>query len=290
MLEIHPIKGGFVKLIDVMGSDTSIVEAARISYGDGTRTVTKDRGLIRYLMRNNHTTPFEMVEMKFHIRIPMDCWRQFVRHRTFNVNEYSTRYSIAINETQKTDPSDWRVQSKKNKQGSGDFFEEKEGRIMSEQENNLHEISRDIYEDRIKKGVSREQARKDLPLATFTEVIVKNDLHNLLHFLKLRLDKHAQLEIRLYAQAIADMVKKTFPITWQAFEDYKLNSVTFTHAELHALFAYLREDNEYSFGWDNKEAFFKQLDTEDRTEYNRLLETLSKRERQEFYEKIVDFL
>ena len=158
---------GFIKVIDVMGGDHSIVQAARVSYGAGTKSVNEDRGLIRYLMRHYHTTPFEMAEIKFMIKCPMDVWRQAIRHRMANVNEYSTRYSIAIDEMATTPAEEWRFQSTTNKQGSGEFLPEDLGFDLSEREKYFQEEALRVYQDRIDAGVAREQARKDLPLSTY---------------------------------------------------------------------------------------------------------------------------
>jgi thymidylate synthase (FAD) len=224
---------GFIRAVDYMGTDQSIVQAARVSYGDGTKKVNDDEGLIRYLVRNQHSSPIEMCELKLHVRVPMDCWRQWIRHRTASVNEVSTRYSIAIDSAQKTDYNKWRLQATENKQGSSGFIiDELDGRMLSADEVNLQEHARNVYKQRLDKGIAREQARKDLPLSTYTEAYWKCDLHNLLHFLRLRLDKHAQLEIRLYAQAIADVVKIWVPYTWSAFSDYILNTVKLTDREI----------------------------------------------------------
>jgi thymidylate synthase (FAD) len=217
---------GFIRVIDYMGGDESIVQAARVSYGKGTKKLSEDKGLIRYLLRNQHTTPFEMCEIKLHLRVPMDCWRQWIRHRTANVNEYSTRYSIAIDAAQKTQSTQWRKQSTDNKQGSESFLDKDIGIILSEKESKIQKDIWEIYEERIKNGVSREQARKDLPLSTYTEAYWKVDLHNLLNFLRLRMDSHAQFEIRSYANIIGnEIVRKWCPLTWQAFEDYQINSI-----------------------------------------------------------------
>lgn len=227
---------GFVRVIDYLGSDQSIVQAARVSYGKGTKQVSQDRGLIRYLLRHRHTTPFEMCEIKLHIRIPMDAWRQWIRHRTANVNEYSTRYSLAIESAQTTYPDQWRMQSTDNKQGSSGFFDTKIGNEMTADEKYLHEKTREIYNKRVAQGVAREQARKDLPLSTYTEAYWKIDLHNLLHFLELRMEKNAQLEIREYANTIGnEIVKRWAPIAWEAFEEYALNSKEFSGFELELL-------------------------------------------------------
>ena len=224
---------GFVCLVDVMGDDSSVVQAARVSYGDGTRKVSDDRTLIRYLLRHRHTTPFEMAEVKFLVRVPMDCWRQWIRHRTANVNEYSTRYSLAIDAAQTTPPEEWRTQAKNNRQGSGDPLSPEVGQKLTKQETELQQHMKDVYNERIEAGVAREQARKDLPLATYTEAYWKVDLHNLLHFLALRMDSHAQLEIRDYATTIGEqIVAKLFPVVWEAFQDYRMQSAFLTRLDV----------------------------------------------------------
>lgn len=227
-------------LIDVMGNEQSIVDAARVSYGAGTKRVSEDKHLIRYLMRHRHTTPFEMCELVIRVRVPMDCWRQWIRHRTASVNEYSTRYSKAIDAAQRTDPGCWRGQATNNKQGSSGFLDT-QGMHLSEKEGALQNLSREIYEERLRLGVAREQARKDLPLSTYTEAYWKCDLHNLLHFLSLRMDPHAQLEIRLYANAIAEIVKVWLPNVWEAFEDYRLQAMHLSRMEIEGLRAILAQ-------------------------------------------------
>ncbi len=214
---------GFVCLVDVMGDDGSVVQAARVSYGEGTKRVSDDRTLIRYLLRHRHTTPFEMAEIKLLVRVPMDCWRQWIRHRTANVNEYSTRYSVAIDAAQATAPTQWRKQAEQNRQGSGEPLPVEIGERLTAAESKFQAQARELYNERLEAGVAREQARKDLPLATYTEAYWKIDLHNLLHFLALRMDSHAQEEIRLYSAAIGEnIVKPLFPVVWEAFEDYRL--------------------------------------------------------------------
>ena len=231
---------GFVRLVDCLGNDGAIVQAARVSYGKGTDTKRKDRTLIRYLMRNRHTSPFEMVEMKFHLRVPMDAWRQWIRHRTANVNEYSTRYSIAIDDKQETEPDKWRFQSEDNKQGSEGFLDIETGKYLSQREEELHNLAKQVYNERIEKGVAREQARKDLPLSNYTEAYWKIDLHNLFHFLKLRMDKKAQYEIKQYANVIGnEIVKRVVPISYEAFEDYVLNAFTLSRSEQIAIYKIL---------------------------------------------------
>jgi thymidylate synthase (FAD) len=232
---VRVLDDGFVRVADYMGTDASIVQAARVSYGEGTRKVHEDRGLIRYLMRHRHTTPFEMCEIKLHIRVPMDVWRQWIRHRTANVNEYSTRYSIAIDAAQRTAAADWRLQASTNRQGSEGSLTNRDAQLadhLTKQEQLLQEHARAVYEERLKHGVAREQARKDLPLSTYTEAYWKIDLHNLLHFLSLRMDHHAQHEIRQYACLIGHKIVAAWcPLTWQAFQDYRLDALTFSAPE-----------------------------------------------------------
>jgi thymidylate synthase (FAD) len=224
---------GFIRVVDYMGTDASIVQAARVSYGAGTKKVHQDRGLIRYLMRHRHSTPFEMCELKLHLRVPMDCWRQWIRHRTANVNEYSTRYSIAIDASQATKSGEWRLQAETNRQGSKGILNTEIGKELSRQEKELQDRAREVYNLRLEHGVAREQARKDLPLSTYTEAYWKIDLHNLLHFLQLRMDDHAQYEIRCYAKVIGhEIVKRWCPLTWDAFIDYLSRSISFSGNEI----------------------------------------------------------
>ena len=223
---------GFVRVIDYMGNDTSIVQAARVSYGDGTKKGSDDGHLIRYLMRHRHSTPFEMCELKLHVRAPMDVWRQWIRHRTASVNEYSTRYSLAIDAARTLSPAEWRLQSATNRQGSGEAAPEELGRELSAGEKRFHEEARALYEKRIAAGVSREIARKDLPLSTYTEAYWKCNLRNLLHFLSLRMPEAAQYEIRAYAETIGrEIVSRWVPLAWKAFRDYELGATTFSEPE-----------------------------------------------------------
>jgi thymidylate synthase (FAD) len=220
---------GFVALVDCMGDDGSVVQAARVSYGEGTRKVSDDRQLIRYLLRHAHTTPFEMAELKFVVRVPMDCWRQWIRHRTASVNEYSTRYSLAIDSMQTTADGEWRTQATSNRQGSAGLLDAAAGTKMTVAETELQGLARKVYEERLEAGIAREQARKDLPLSTYTEAYWKIDLHNLLHFLALRMDSHAQLEIRRYSETIGhEIVKPLFPLVWEAFLDYRVEAMRLT--------------------------------------------------------------
>jgi len=226
------LNDGFVCLVDVMGDDQAVVQAARVSYGEGTRKVSDDRGLIRYLLRHRHTTPFEMAEIKLLVRVPMDCWRQWIRHRTANVNEYSTRYSLAIDAMQTTEPDAWRTQATQNRQGSAGLLDAEHGAQLTAAEADFQRSARELYEQRIALGIAREQARKDLPLSTYTEAYWKVDLHNLLHFLALRMDSHAQWEIREYATAIGrSIVQPLFPLVWEAFVDYRVDGLFLSRLE-----------------------------------------------------------
>ncbi|QDU41893.1 Thymidylate synthase ThyX [Symmachiella dynata] len=226
------LNDGFVCLVDVMGDDSSVVQAARVSYGEGTKKVSDDRTLIRYLLRHRHTTPFEMAEIKLLVRVPMDCWRQWIRHRTANVNEYSTRYSVAIDAAQTTAPDQWRQQANLNRQGSSGALPVEIGEKLSAAEAKFQADARQLYDERLEAGVAREQARKDLPLATYTEAYWKVDLHNLLHFLALRMDSHAQEEIRHYSTTIGEnIIKPLFPVVWEAFEDYRLGGKFLTRLD-----------------------------------------------------------
>ncbi|RMG64245.1 MAG: FAD-dependent thymidylate synthase [Calditrichaeota bacterium] len=236
---------GFIRVVDYMGSDASIVQAARVSYGKGTKQVHQDRGLIRYLMRHRHTTPFEMCEIKLHVRVPMDCWRQWIRHRTANINEYSTRYSIAIDAAQATAPDQWRLQARSNRQGSAGLLDADTGARLSQREAQLQRLAREVYEERLEAGVAREQARKDLPLSTYTEAYWKIDLHNLLHFLELRMHPTAQWEIRQYAEVICHQILKRWcPLAYEAFLDYRLNALWLSRIDQAVIREIARGDRE----------------------------------------------
>jgi thymidylate synthase (FAD) len=237
--QVFPVlDDGFVRVIDYMGDDAAVVQAARVSYGAGTKKVSDDRGLIRYLLRHRHTTPFEMCELKLHLRVPMDAWRQWIRHRTASVNETSTRYSIAIDRAQRTPADQWRLQAASNRQGSDGALEPADGAALSDEEAELQDRVRAVYEGRLERGIAREQARKDLPLCTYTEAYWKIDLHNLLHFLALRMDSHAQKEIRDYATVIGEEIAARWvPITWEAFQDYRFGSLSLSAIERRVLAA-----------------------------------------------------
>lgn len=234
--EFPVLDHGFVRLIDVMGSDAAIVQAARVSYGSGTKKVHEDRGLIRYLLRHKHTTPFEMVEFKFHIKLPIFIARQWIRHRTANVNEYSGRYSVMKEEFYLPESEMIRAQSKSNRQGRAD--EPIDPAMAESFRDFLGTTSSTQYAEYLRlidQGVARELARIALPLSLYTEWYWKIDLHNLFHFLRLRLDPHAQYEIRAYAEVMGKLTKEVVPLAWEAFEDYILQAVSFTAPELRAL-------------------------------------------------------
>ncbi|MCI4349901.1 MAG: FAD-dependent thymidylate synthase [Thermoplasmata archaeon] len=226
---------GYVVLVDYMGDDAAIVQAARVSYGTGTKSVRDDRGLIRYLMRHRHTTPFEMVEFKFLIRLPIYVARQFVRHRTANINEYSARYSIVPDEFDVPPPDEIRRQSTRNRQGRDEPLP---GDVTDRFRADLERVSHDAYQaytSALEAGIARETARLILPLAYYTEWYWKIDLWNLLHFLSLRLDPHAQEEIRLYAAEMAAIVRTICPVAYEAFDDYVLGGVRLSRLEQIAL-------------------------------------------------------
>ena len=226
---------GFVRLVDSMGGDDAIVQAARVSYGRGTSKVSHDRGLIRYLMRHRHTTPFEMVEFKFHCKMPIFVARQWVRHRTANINEYSLRYSEARDEFYYPDPEHIQFQSAFNKQGR---MGEVPADLKQKVQNYFKEISEKsfgIYLELNEAGVARELARAILPVNLYTEWYWKNDLHNLLHFIGLRSDSHAQYEIRVFSDAMADSVKAVAPFAWEAYQDYVVKGMRFSRIEQNLL-------------------------------------------------------
>jgi len=284
-MEFKVGSGGFVKYVDHIGSDESLVRTARksttrgfvswepyfrckhklcsawkffvepgwrdystASWSTGLTHIHErgesfprgDLGILMYMMENRHTSPIEFGEIIFDLRIPMDIWRQVVRHRTANVSEYSTRYSEAIDEMATTAPDEWRTQGTSNRQGSSGLLPEEDGRGLSVVEAEFHARARDVYKHRLELGVAKEQARKDLPLSNYTEVFWKMDLHNLFHFLSLRLDQHAQKEARDFGQAIASIVKELFPRTYEAFEEHKLGSVTFSRTQYNVLVKLLK--------------------------------------------------
>lgn len=238
---VRVLDRGFVKLVDVMGDDASIVQAARVSYGKGTKSVSEDEGLIRYLMRHHHTTPFEMVEFKFHCRMPIFVARQWIRHRTANVNEVSARYSEMPDWFYEPSPELCTTQSAQNRQGgTGDPIADADSVAASFVETQQEAYGK--YESYLEKNMRRELARINLPVSLYTEWYWKIDLHNLFHFLHLRLDSHAQYEIRVFGEAMASLVKDRVPLAWKAFEDYRLGSMHLTRLDIEALKAVLAKD------------------------------------------------
>ena len=228
---INCLDKGFVRLVDCMGGDDAIVQAARVSYGKGTSKVSQDRGLIRYLMRHRHTTPFEMVEFKFHCKMPIFVARQWVRHRTANINEYSLRYSEARDEFYYPDPKHIEFQSALNMQGRmGEVSDDLKQKVQ-DYFKEISERSFEIYSELNNAGVARELARAILPVNLYTEWYWKNDLHNLLHFIGLRSDDHAQYEIRVFSDAMAKSVKAAAPFAWEAYQDYVIEGMRFSKIE-----------------------------------------------------------
>ncbi len=227
---------GFVRVVDYMGDDAAVVQAARVSYGPGTRTVRDDEGLIRYLMRHWHSTPFEMCEIKLHVKLPLFVARQWIRHRTASVNEISARYSVLDREFYTPAPDALAEQSATNRQGRGAVLE---GEAAAEALARLKEGAARAYGDYEslleETGLARELARMALPASIYTQWYWKTDLHNLMHFLRLRADPHAQWEIRAYAEAICGVVRDWVPLTWRAFEDYRLNAAQISGPAMAAL-------------------------------------------------------
>ena len=244
---IEVLDHGFIRVIDYMGDDSSIVQSARVSYGKGTKKISNDKGLIKYLMRHRHSTPFEMCEIKFHIKLPIFIARQWIRHRTANVNEYSARYSILDKEFYIPSAENLAAQSVLNNQGRGDALTDDEAsnviqilkkdaeQTYSNYETLLNESSEGNIIDESKSGIARELARMNLTLNTYTQWYWKIDLNNLLHFLALRADDHAQYEIRVYADAMLDIVKKWVPLTYEAFEDYRIGGTELSAKEVNLM-------------------------------------------------------
>ncbi|QMV46367.1 FAD-dependent thymidylate synthase [Wolbachia pipientis] len=234
---------GFIRVVDYMGSDSAIVQAARVSYGKGTKQISQDEALIKYLMRHHHTTPFEMCEIKFHVKLPIFVARQWIRHRTANVNEYSARYSILDNEFYIPKPEHIAKQSDNNKQGSGEAFDPDISKKIIDSLTNDSNLVYSHYEKFIEKGLAREIARTNLTLNYYTQFYWKIDLHNLLHFLKLRADKHAQYEIRVYAEVMLDIIKKWVPLAYNAFIEYCLESACISRTGLEIIRKLIKGEN-----------------------------------------------
>ncbi len=245
--KISVLDHGFVYLVDYMGNDQAVEQAARVSYGEGTRSVNETTGLVRYLRRHQHTTPFEMVQVKFHAKMPIFVARQWVRHRTASINEESGRYSILSSEIYIPEPEVIAVQSSNNRQGRGEVFDAKEAEAVRQllitdaaltYEHYTHLLNDDGRGNPVDPNrgmLARELARMDLTLNTYTQWYWDANLHNVFNFLRLRLDKHAQYEIRAYAEPMARILKDAFPIAWKAFEDYELNAVRLTGPEREVL-------------------------------------------------------
>ena len=270
MKTVHQL--GFVKLLDVMGSDEEVENAARISYGKGTRKVSQTRNLIRYLIRHKHTSPLEMCEVKFHIKLPIFIMRQLVRHRMANLNEYSGRYSIMSDEFYLPEADYLQKQSTTNNQGREEIILNKG--LLQFEFNRIYDGAQIAYENLLNFELTKELARAVLPVANYTECIWKIDLHNFFQFVKLRADKHAQREIQDYANAMYELVKPKFPLCCEAFEDYNRDAVTFSKQEMDVI----RELLEYT---DTKAALAGMSIKAGTLEHQ-----LGKRERIEFLEKL----
>jgi thymidylate synthase (FAD) len=236
--QIQVLDKGFVRLVDYMGGDQRIVQSARVSYGEGTKTFRADRGLIHYLMKNWHTSPFEQVQLTFHTKMPIFVARQWVRHRTARLNEISGRYSVMKDEFYLPEPEQIRYQSESNKQGRSDDCVplDEAMRIIQKMEQEQKDVY-SHYQELLDKNVARELARSNLPISLYTEWYWQIDLHNLFHFLHLRLDPHAQYEIRVFAEAMAKCAKAVAPIAYEAFEEHILGSIAFSRGECEALAA-----------------------------------------------------
>lgn len=233
--EFQVLDKGFVRLVDYYGSDSRIVQSARVSYGKGTKTISQDGALIDYLLRHQHTSPFEQVVFTFHLKMPIFVARQWVRHRMARMNEVSGRYSIMKDEFYVPENSCISKQSTNNKQGRGEVFEEKQAKEFQAEFIEGQQKAYEVYKDMVEKGIAREIARINLPLALYTEFYWQMDLHNLFHFLKLRLDSHAQYEIRLYAEKILEIIKTVCPMAVNSFENTMEKAVSFNGEEMEAL-------------------------------------------------------
>lgn len=237
--EIKVLDKGFVRLVDYMGGDQRIVQAARVSYGEGTKTYRQDRGLIHYLIKNWHTSPFEQVQLTFHTKMPIFVARQWVRHRTARLNEISGRYSVMKDEFYVPEPEHVCYQSDSNKQGRAECIPFDDAmKVIAAMEAEQKAVYGN-YQQMLDQGVARELARSNLPLSLYTEWYWQIDLHNLFHFLMLRMDPHAQYEIRVYGEAMAKCAEAVAPLAYEAFEEHVLGSVSFSRAEAQALAAML---------------------------------------------------
>lgn len=270
---------GFISLVDCMGDDQAIEQAARVSYGKGTRKVSDTRNLIRYLIRNSHSSPVEQASLKFHIKCPLFVTQQILRHRTAKINQESGRYSVIKDEFYTPTKEQYTLQAKDNKQGrSEEQILEADYQSITERINeNRHRVY-SCYEEQISLGISREVARIDLPVATYTQLYWKMDLRNLLHFMSLRCDKHAQYEIRVYADIMAGIVKELFPLTFEAWYDYTFKAVSFSRLEMSCLAELLSDENAYRYVLQRPDAVTHLGERFD----------LSKRECEEFIDKLLN--
>ncbi len=257
--EFPVLDQGFVRLVDYLGSDSRIVQSARVSYGEGTKSFRQDRGLIAYLMRNDHTSPFEQVNFTFHIKMPIFVARQWIRHRTARVNEISGRYSVMANEAYIPDADHVNLQSDDNKQGRSEIpVDQKTRERVRELLKEDQRRAFDTYHELLDMGIARELARVNLPLSLYTQWYWQMDLHNLLHFLKLRLDSHAQYEIRAYAEVILSMVRAVCPMACEAFEQLVLHAERFSADEIAAIRTMI-EGNENPLTGRERELFESKL-------------------------------
>ena len=284
---VQVLDKGFVGLVDYMGTDNSVVQAARVSYGTGTKKVQEDRGLIRYLMRHEHTTPFEMCEVKFHIRLPIFVMRQLIRHRTAQVNEYSGRYSVMTDEFYV--PKKFEKQSKTNMQGRDESLDDQQGKLTWMMDD-VHNNDYGMYKELLDMDVARETARAVLPVSNYTEAYWKCNIKNFLHMAWLRMDAHAQWEIQEFARAMYGLVKPLYPVICEAFEDYKQQGVRLSRMEAglaKAMFGdFIDEWDEYVTDWFGQD----DVSPESIKEAEKLLCIefgLTKRELTEFKEKWV---
>ncbi len=253
---------GFVRLVDYLGGDSRIVQAARVSYGEGTKTIREDKGLIDYLLRNEHTSPFEMVSLTFHCKMPLFVARQWIRHRTAKVNEISGRYSILKEEFYEPQPEQVCLQNKRNKQGRGEPAGADLAQAFLNELREVQQKSYESYQKLIDSGLARELCRMVLPLNLYTEWYWTMDLHNLLRFIKLRLHPHAQWEIREYARVILDLTRRVAPMSCESFEEHWQGGVRLSRSEWKAIQPHLR-------------AMFDQIELSDEKARERLREKLS---------------
>jgi thymidylate synthase (FAD) len=249
---VRVLDHGFIRVVDYMGDDSAIVQAARVSYGKGTKMVNEDKGLINYLMRHRHSTPFEMCEIKLHVKLPIFVARQWIRHRTANVNEYSQRYSILDKEFYIPQPDQLATQSTTNRQGRSDVLQGEQAcrvldilrqdatQVYQHYEEMLNEDSEGNILDPNRQGLARELARMNLSVNFYTQWYWKIDLHNLMHFVSLRADPHAQYEIRVYADILLDVLKKWVPITYRAFMDYRVGGASLSEKGLQVVKSMLK--------------------------------------------------